>query len=96
MSKKDEILREGIQKNGLGKQIVVGSFMWDFITGCMQSHTDQAEIEQWNVTINQTKPLGSTKLVAESNQCTNDSGHKFLLMGYGAWICDHCDQFEKR
>jgi hypothetical protein len=92
MSKKDEILREGIKKNGLEKQIPIGSFMWEFITDCMQVHTDQEELEQWNVTIEQIRPAGSAKLSKESETCK----HVWLLMGYACWVCDKCNQFEKR
>jgi hypothetical protein len=92
MSKKDEILREGIQKNGLEKQIVIGSFMWNFITDCMQTHTEQAEFEHWDIVIGEVKPVGSAVLSDEQDRCK----HEWLLMGYACWICDKCDQFEKR
>jgi hypothetical protein len=91
MSKKDEILRASVRKNGLEKQIVVGSFTWNLITDCMQDYAEQKEFERWDVTIAEAESLGSTKLATES-KCK----HVWLLMGYACWICDKCDQFEKR
>lgn len=103
MTKKDRILHEAVDKNGLDKKIVKDSLLWNMITDCMQTYANEQKPEQPIVT--KIEPgLGdgiydeeftikeSIEPVKEipTHECS------WLYCGNGIYVCSHCPAYKEK
>jgi len=86
MSRKDKILHQALEKNGLLTKYVPDSLIWNLITGCMQTYVEEQEVQQFELTIEEVTDIKEHKKKKQVTSCE----HNWLKCSEVFWICSNC------
>lgn len=90
MDRKDEILAQTLEANGMLTKITPNDAFWNVITRCMQIHVEEQDVQRHKLTIREVTKSKQNSKVKPVSSCN----HKWLPCGNSFFICDKCPEWK--
>lgn len=91
MSRKDQILHDALEKSSLLTKYRPDSFLWNLITGCMQSYVEEQEIASVILTIEDVTEIKASVKKKKVSSCEHD----WLRCSDQFWTCNNCPEWKE-
>lgn len=91
MSRKDKILHDAIERNNLLSRVPPDGFLWNLITGCMQTYVSEQEIATEVLTIREVTEIRQNARIKTSSTCE----HVWLKCSNTFEMCDNCPEWRQ-
>ena len=91
MSRKDKILHDALEESNLLTKYRPDSFLWNLITGCMQTYVEEQEIASTVLTIAEITDIKKDKKSRQVTSCE----HVWLKCSDTFEKCANCPEWKE-